>query len=322
MARKRSMSLVALAIGTLVGALGVVSTSAARPVRADATAVNHWNEVAVNTLAAIPGPSGGAPPALQINVGMVEGAVYDAVNAIGPKQHRPYLLKRRFGAKASIDAAVATAAYEVLTYIVSTAPPPPATVPPFPGRQGLLDTLNTEYKASLDAVEAGSKKTQGIKAGHAAAAAMLKTRVDDGRFGPSQWVPNSAPGHWQPLMANGQPVLDPTPWVGGVKPFLIQSSSQFRSVPPPALGSAAWAAQFNEVKSLGSTTSATRTADQTYFAKWWQSAPTRSWNEVARQLITRNDLDAADAARLFAMQNLSAADASINCWNDKYHFDF
>ena len=37
-----------------------------------------------NTLAAIPGPQGGAPPAFQINMGMVEGAVYDAVNAIGP----------------------------------------------------------------------------------------------------------------------------------------------------------------------------------------------------------------------------------------------
>ncbi len=136
MARKRSMSLAALAIGALVGALGVVGTSAAPPVRADATAVIHWNEVAVNTLAAIPGPNGGAPPALQINMGMVEGAVYDAVNAIGPKQHRPYLLKRRFGAKASIDAAVATAAYDVLTDIVSNAGP----ALPVPGSApGLLD---------------------------------------------------------------------------------------------------------------------------------------------------------------------------------------
>ena len=57
-------------------------------------------------------------------------------------------------------------------------------------------------------------------------------------------------------------------------------------------------------------------------ARWWQSAPILSWNEVARQLIARNDLDAADSARLLALQNLSGADAAINCWNDKYHFDF
>ena len=70
-------------------------------------------------------------------MGMVQGAVYDAVNAIGPKQHRPYLLDRRTGAKASIDAAVATAAYDVLSELVSTAP----ERAPFPGRAGLLSTL-------------------------------------------------------------------------------------------------------------------------------------------------------------------------------------
>ena len=45
--------------------------------------------------------------------------MYDAVNAIGPKRHRPYLLERRTGAKASADAAVATAAYEVLSTLVT-----------------------------------------------------------------------------------------------------------------------------------------------------------------------------------------------------------
>jgi hypothetical protein len=110
--------------------------------------------------------------------------------------------------------------------------------------------------------------------------------------------------------------------VGAVKPFLIQSPDQFQSVPPPALTSPEYAREYNEVKSLGRNTSTTRTPDQTYIAKWWQSAPVLSWNEVARQLIARNDLDAADAARLLALQNMAGADAGINCWNDKYHFDF
>ena len=48
-------------------------------------AVTEWNLIAVNTLVQIPGPAGGAPPALQINMGMTQGAVYDAVNAITPK---------------------------------------------------------------------------------------------------------------------------------------------------------------------------------------------------------------------------------------------
>ena len=76
------------------------------------------------------------------------------------------------------------------------------------------------------------------------------------------------------------------------------------------------------MKALGSTTSAVRTPTQTYIARWWQSNPVASWNDVARDLIARKNLDVVDSARLLAMQNLSAADASINCWNDKYHWDF
>jgi hypothetical protein len=318
MASRRSVWLIAVAIGALVGALGVFGASAAPPAGTDASEVTHWNQVAATTLAAIPGPNGGAPPAFQINMGMVQGAVYDAVNAIGPKQHRPYLLNRRTGARASIDAAVATAAYDVLSELVSTAP----ERAPFPGRAGLLNTLSSEKAASLDAIDDDSFKNQGIAIGHAAAEAMLDAREGDGRFGPSAWVPNPAPGHWQPLVSGGAPVLDPTPWVGNVRPFLIQSSSQFRSVPPPALDSQQWANEFNEVKSLGRATGSTRTDEQTYIARWWQSAPILSWNEVARQLIARSGLEAADSARLLALENLSGADAAINCWNDKYHFDF
>ena len=159
---------------------------------------------------------------------MVEGAVYDAVNAITPKHYRPYLLTRRFSAAASTDAAVATAAYEVLRNIVSTAPSLSD-----PARQTALQSLAASYASSLAGVPDGSFERQGVDAGHAAAEAMIEARQGDGRFGPSQWVPNPSPGHWSPLLdANNNPILDPTPWVGGVTPFLIESSSQFRSIDP------------------------------------------------------------------------------------------
>ena len=315
---RRSISLLAVALFASA-ALGGTAAMAAPPDEADATAVAHWNQVAATTLAAVPGPDGGAPPAFQINMGMTQGAVYDAVNAIGPKRYQPYLLTQRFGAKASVDAAAATAAYEVLTALVSTAP----TRAPFPGRDGLLANLSTEYAASLAGITDDAFKRQGVAAGHAAAEAMLDARADDGRFGPSQWVPDMSPGHWWPqLNANGDQILDPTPWVGSVEPFLIESPSQFRTAPPLELTSPEYAAEYAEVLALGSATGSTRTADQTYIAKWWQSAPILTWNDVARQLIERNDLSAAESARLLALQNLSAADSMINCWNDKYHYDF
>ncbi|MGI9823799.1 vanadium-dependent haloperoxidase [Agromyces sp. Marseille-Q5079] len=325
MTRRRSISLMAAALvaSATFGAYGITaapsSASAAPPVAADATEITHWNAVAASTLAAVPGPNGGAPPAFQINMGMTQGAVYDAVNAIGPKQYRPYLLDRRFGAKASTDAAVATAAYDVLSAIVSSAP----ERAPFLNRDALLDTLDAEYDDSLGAIDNGQFKNQGISAGHAAADAMLAARADDGRFGPSQWVPDGSAGHWTPLLnAAGMPLLDPTPWVGGVEPFFIESASQFRTVPPLELDSDAYAEELAEVQELGRAVGSTRSDDETYIAKWWQSAPILSWNEVSRQLIERNDLNAADSARLLALQNLSGADAAINCWNDKYYYDF
>lgn len=285
---------------------------------ASSDAVRAWNTIAVTTLVALPGNAGGAPPAAQIHVAMVQGAVYDAVNATEPKHYRPYLLDRRFSARASTDAAVAAAAYGVLRHLVSTVP----NIQP-PNRASLLTTLGTQYDAALEPVADGPFKLRGVAAGEAAAAAMIAARADDGRFGPSPWVPNTSVGHWWPqLTPAGAQILDPTPWVGDVDPFLATSSSQFRTAGPVSLTSDTWAREFNEVKSLGAANSTARTPTQTYIAKWWQSTPVLSWNEVARSLADRNDLDAMDTARLLAMTNLSGADAAINCWNDKYFWDF
>jgi hypothetical protein len=321
MAPRRLLWLAAVAAVALVGALGLIGASAAPLAEADAGAVTQWNSIAVNTLTGLPQQAGGAAPSSQINVGMVQGAVYDAVNAITPRHHRPYLLKRRFGNTASEEAAVATAAYLVLKNIVETVP----QAITFPTRVTVLASLETQYNAWENAILDSPFKDMGVAAGTAAAQAMIDARQGDGRFGTSQWVPNGAPGHWDPVAPNGTTVQDATPWAGGVKPFLMQSSSQFRSAGPPALTSAAWAADFNEVKAIGSdgvVTPSTRTSTQTYIAKWWQSNAVPSWNDVARQLIARNNLDIPDAARLLAMENLAAADAAINTWNDKYHFDF
>jgi len=276
----------------------------------------------MNTLVVFPGPAGGAPPALQINMAMTQGAVYDAINATEPKHHRPYLLKRRFGSTASQEAAAATAAYRVLSSIVSGVP----LGIPFSNRASLLTGLAEQYASSLSAIPEGPFMRMGINAGNAAADAMIASRTNDGRFAPMQWVPNGAAGHWQPLLdpITSLPQLDPTPWVGGVRPFMLQSSSQFRTAGPNALGSAAYAADLNEVKALGSATSAVRTPTQTHNAIFWQSAggPTILWNDVASDLIEGRSINMADSARLLAMMNLAAADSAINCWNDKYYWDF
>jgi hypothetical protein len=285
-------------------------------------AVTNWNRIAAATLVAFPPPASGAPPALQINLAMVQGAVYDAINSIEPR-HLPYLLDTRFSATASKDAAAATAAYRVLSSVVSTVPSNIA----FTNRQSLLDAVQAEYDTSLMAVADGQDKTEGIAAGNAAADAMIAAREGDGRFGRSPWVSNQEPGHWQPLLnPDGTQMLDPTPWVAGVRPFLIESTSQFRTAGPQALTSPEWAADFNEVKTLGSKDSTVRTLEQTHIAVWWQSTggPTLLWNAVARDLIEDESygVDIGDSALLLAKLNLSGADAAISCWSDKYYWNF
>jgi len=305
---------------------------AAPPAATKPTEVLKWNRIAVSTLlqpplGTLPPPAGGAPSAAQLHLGMTQGAVYDAVNAIEPKHYRPYLLKRRFAATASEEAAVATAAYEVLSSIVRGVPQAVA----FPNRQALLDALSAAYDDSLEDVDDSPFKAQGIAAGHAAAEAMIAARAGDGRYGPSLWrgAPNGdlnqiPVGHWSPVLPNGTVVLDPTPWVGGVRPFLIESASQFRTPGPNELTSAAYTADYNEVKALGGdgvVTSTARTPDQTRTALFWTGAGGPFWSVAERDLIEDHHIDLADSARLLAMTNLTAADASINCWSDKYHFD-
>ena len=323
MRRKRSIS---LSVVFALGAVAAVILPSA-PAAAQVNEVTNWNRIATTTLVQFPGLAGGAPPALQINMGMVQGAVYDAVNAIEP-MHEPYLLQTTFPSTASKQAAVATAAYTVLSEIIAAVPDtvsfPPNTVPqPDPSLQA---SISSSYAASLAAIPNGQSKTDGIAAGTAAANAMIAARQGDGRFGPSQWDQSTGAGRWQPLLPNGTSPLDPTPWVGLVEPFLMQSSSQFRSHGPNALTSNQYAQDFNEVKALGRVDSTVRTPEQTHNAVFWQSAggPTLLWNDVARDLVEDPGfgVDLDESALLFGMLNLSGADAAINCWNDKYHFDF
>jgi hypothetical protein len=180
--------------------------------------------------------------------------------------------------------------------------------------------LRMRYEQSLAAIPDGPAKAGGIAVGEAAAAAMLAARANDGRNGPFTFDLGTEPGVWRkspPFF-----LLDPTPWVGNVRPFLLPNAEMLRSDGPNALTSEAYAEDFNEVKSLGSLTSTARTADQTMAAIFWQAQPGALYGGVMRSLSARFGLSTAENARLFAMVSLAAADGAIACWNDKYYWNF
>ena len=189
----------------------------------------------------------------------------------------------------------------------------------FPSQQPTLQPIYDAYIASLPDNPPGSKAA-GIAIGETAAAAMLEARMNDGRFGPPPALYPPAPGIWRPTPPNF--ANDPAPWVGNVRPFIVPSAEMLRTDGPNALTSAEYAEDFNEVKELGSLTSTTRTPDQTDAAIFWQDHAHALFNRVFRTLAASQNLGIAASARLFAMENLAAADAAIGCWNDKYYWQF
>ena len=116
-----------------------------------------------------------------------------------------------------------------------------------------------------------------------AADAML-AEGHDGRMPISCTLGTFVPGVWQPLVGpTGALACDPAAWVKDAKPFLVESATQFRTPGPLALTSAAYAAEVNEVKSLGSLTSSTRTPAQSHAAAFWQTNPAANYNAIARR---------------------------------------
>jgi PAP2 superfamily len=302
-------------------ALAIPATaSAASPTASAAQAdeVTNWNEIASNVITAPPTAGGQPAHVAPLSLAMVQGAVYDAVNAIHGG-HRPYLVAPPADKSDSKQAAAATAAFRVLVGFPEPCDPDPSVRCRglFPGQ---LSTLGPLYDASLASLPGGPKKEGGIAVGEAAAKAMLTARANDGRGGPFTFVFGTDPGEWRPTPPNFG--LDPAPWVGNVRPFLVPSVEMLRSDGPNALTSAAYAEDFNEVKELGSLNSTSRTADQTAASIFWQDSGPAIWNRVFRGLAASEELDSVESARLLAMTNLAGADGSIGCWNDKYYWNF
>jgi hypothetical protein len=88
------------------------------------------------------------------------------------------------------------------------------------------------------------------------------------------------------------------------------------------LTSAQWAADFNEIKSLGATNSATRTAEQTDLALFIIDTPGYTMNSVAKQVVAAKSLSLVDTARVFALMHMAGDDAGFAVFEAKYAYNF
>jgi membrane-associated phospholipid phosphatase len=92
--------------------------------------------------------------------------------------------------------------------------------------------------------------------------------------------------------------------------------------PPLALTSAEYAADYNEVKSMGASSGSPRSADQSELALFWAGNTPLYWNRITSQIATERSLKFLENAHLFALLNVAMADAGIACWDGKYRYVF
>jgi len=252
--------------------------------------------------------AGSSPPLVARNLAMAQVAVYDAVDAI-TGQHALYDLDLAAPRGAAAAAAASEAAYEVA---VSLYPRQAAAF-----RATLAETLGS--------VPAGPSRARGVAFGRSVGDAILALRARDGSG--ATVAPPSArgPGAWAPTPPAYAPYL--APQFAFVTPFAMTGPGQFLPPPPPAPNSARYAADLDQVESLGAADSTTRTPDQTAYARFWSDLPGTTytppghWNQIAQDAALEAHLDLATEARLFGLLDVALADAGISAWNAKYAYD-
>ena len=304
--------------------VGVVAWAAivALAAAANADEVTSWNETTVKAIEA----NGQNNVVATRTLSMVQGAVHDALNAID-RRYDAYYFEGPADRGASPEAAVAAAAHTVLVGVVSAFGTPAQ-------KGAALALVDQAYAASVARVTDSAARNKGVAVGRTAGAAMLNLRKDDGATRDAPYTPGMGPGRWRPHPnpnpAN-PPIANPDlargyaptamPNWGNVTPFTLLSSSQYWLPGPPALTSATYARDYNEIKSVGGKVSTVRTPDQTEIARFWFEGP-GVWNSIGRAVIEARKLDARDGARLLAVMNMAMADAYISGFKIRYVYDF
>ena len=290
---RRSTAFVAAIVVLAVFALGTPATTA-DPAE---NSVTHWTRIAEQFI-----PIGRPPASSEVIMGTVQAAIYDAVAAT-ERGLDPFMASVPAPPGASTDAAVATAAHDVLVARV-----PLQAVP-----------ITTEYDTFMGTIADGQAKTDGQEVGASIAAKILFLRSGDGLGNVVPYVqPTPGPGVFEPVA----PTTPVDVVLTQVQPFTFDSPSAFRPNGPSSLMSGEYAADFAEVKAYGRSDSAVRTPEQTQTVMFWAENTFVQWSRTVRLLAEERGLDVRESARLLGLVHVATADAMITCFESKYYFSF
>jgi len=135
--------------------------------------------------------------------------------------------------------------------------------------------------------------------------------------------PDGSPKVWDPSTLPVGPNIwhmdaDATPHVPAgfqfptMRPYYLTTNDQFRPPPPPADLTAGASAVADVVNA--------RTPQQAAIAVFWNINGLAYWHQLAAGWIAQYGLDEREAAHLLALANSAASDATIACWEAKYHY--
>jgi hypothetical protein len=279
--------------------LPVASATNHKPVVVPPDAVLTWNTYTVNAVRT------STPTKVQtdgmVYMSYVQAAVYDAVTKLEGRYAPYHDFTFAVVPGASVQAAVAAATRAILDNYL-------------PDQQTTVDAEYTAYIATLTGDVA-----DGVALGEAAAQDIIAFRTGDGLKAatpPYGGIGPILPGQWQ--LQPAQAVQ--TPWLATMRPFLLEQASQFRAKPPPALDTAQYAKDLNEVEAYGALNSTVRTPEQTAIAFFWVGNNINQYNFAMQSLVTQHGMDIVDAAHLLAMGDIVSTDAGIACYDSKFFY--
>jgi hypothetical protein len=229
---------------------------------------------------------------------LAQSSVYEAVNAITRRYPRDLADLGSTGG-ASVDAAIAAASHAILLHEAIA----------------LRSQIETAYQKMLARQPDDDASRKGIAVGERAAQDVLtKHTADIGQIEP-----------YRPLTSAG--VYVPTTFPLGYavaqhKPWFLKSADQFRPSPPPALNSALWARDYNEVKSMGAAESTARTEEQTAIGRFWATSLPDVHIGVVSSLARAPGREVTRNARLLAAVTGALNDTEIAVFEAKYHYQF
>jgi PAP2 superfamily. len=247
-----------------------------------------WDTIACDVVAATKPPT---PVGVRM-LAITQTAAYEAVKRATTSDKR--------APEVSADAAVASAYRAALIALVPTQ----------------TAMIEAAYRKSLGTLVEGAATNAGVAIGERSAAEVVARKTDDGASTAESYRPVTSPGVYVPTAIPAVPQ-----WIER-KPWLMTRAAQFRPAPPPALSSAVWARDYNEVKAMGGKTSSARRAEQTDVARFWEATLPSIYHGVVRSVAEQPGRDIARNARLFAAVAQGMDDALVAVFDAKYHYNF